>query len=65
MYAVIAIVTVKCALSHVQCAGVNGDNYQGAFSEPVAVTVEPPETQEGKIQYKQSCHFKLNSWAIL
>ena len=34
-------------LSHVQCAGVNGDNYQGAFSEPVVITVEPPETQEG------------------
>ena len=34
-------------LSHVQCAGVNGDNYQGAFSEPVSITVEPPEPQEG------------------
>ena len=36
-------------LSHVQCAGVNGDNYQGAFSEPVLITVEPPESQEGII----------------
>ena len=34
-------------LSLLQCAGVNGDNYQGAFSEPVIFIVEPPETQEG------------------
>ena len=38
-------------LSHVQCAGVNGDNYQGPFSEPVLITVheEPPETTEGML----------------
>ena len=45
-------VCCKCIIpstsaSHVQCAGVNGDNYQGAFSEPVSITVEPPEPQEG------------------
>ena len=51
-------------LSHVQCAGMNGDNYLGAFSEPVAITVEPPETQEGKTQCKQRC-VKLHGWAIL
>ena len=38
---------MSLVLSLVQCAGVNGDNYLGAFSEPVAITVEPPETREG------------------
>ena len=51
-------------LSHVQCAGVNGDKYQGEFSEPVAITLEPPETQEGKTQYKQRC-VKLHGLVIL
>ena len=40
-----------CNYSFVQCAGLNADNYQGAFSEAVRVTVESPETEEGIVLY--------------
>ena len=44
----------------VQCAGMNADNYQGVFSEPVFITVDPPETEEGTgnvMRIRHDCMF--------
>ena len=48
----------------VQCAGMNADNYQGVFSEPVFITVELPETQKGMAK-EQFCTRNYTSILVL
>ena len=48
---IVLVIITSYPLPNVQCAGVNADNYQGVFSEPVNVTVPEKQKLQGIMQY--------------